>query len=135
MPLFIPISIQDEKGEPENIFSENELKYLGKNNIFPENRCLNGALVWDLYLKMNDNKGGVNDYTEKAISRKIIGGIISKYTFSIFYTEKIKEALKGFSNPKKDFEDYLYLENYQLVYNYEKGLIEAKIESTENCIL
>ncbi len=135
VPLSIPISIEDETGETENIFSETELNFLRNNNIFPENGCLNGALVWDLYLKMNDNKGGVNNYTEKAISRKIIGGIISKYTFSIFYTEKIKEALKGFSNPNKDFEDYLYLENYQLVYNYEKGLIEAKIESSENCIL
>lgn len=135
VPLSIPISIEDEKGEPENIFSENELKYLVKNNVFPENGFLNGALVWDLYLKMNNNELIFKEYTDKAISRKTIGGIISKYTFSIFYTEKMKVALKGFSNPVKDFEDYLFLENYQLVYDYEKGLIESKIESSENCIL
>lgn len=135
VPLSIPISIEDEKGKPEDIFSENELKYLVKNNVFPENGFLNGALVWDLYLKMNNNELIFKEYTDKAISRKTIGGIISKYTFSIFYTEKIKEVLKGFSNPEKDFEDYLYLENHQLVYDYKKGLIESKIESSENCIL
>lgn len=135
VPLSIPISIEDEKGEPENIFSKNELKYLGKNDILPENGFLDGALVWDLYLKMNNNELIFKEYTDKAISRKTIGGIISKYSFSIFYTEKIKVALRGFSNPVKDFEDYLYLENYQLIYDYEKGLIEAKVESSENCIL
>lgn len=47
----------------------------------------------------------------------------------------LKKALKGFSTPEKDFEDYLYLERYDLVYDYKKGLIESKIESSENCIL
>lgn len=135
VPLSLPISIENEEGKSEEIFSQNELTFLEKNNIYHEDGLLNGILVWDLYLKMNNNELIFKEYTDKAISRKIIGGILSKYTFSIFYTPVMKTKLKSFSNPEKDFEEYLYLERHDLIYRYEKGLIESKIESVDNCIL
>lgn len=133
VPLCLPIEVSDENDGFEKIFSENELNFLIQNGIQSEHREINGEKVWDLYLFLIKNK--TDDFIKQTIEKKIISGIISKFTFSVFLTDKIKLDLETFSNPEKQFDDYFYLEHHAKIYDYKKGLVESKIESSENYIL
>ncbi|MEA5256866.1 CRISPR-associated helicase Cas3' [Arcicella aquatica] len=133
VPLCLPIVVLDEKDNHDRIFSEDELFFLKQNNVLPIDRKIDGVSVWDIYFQMIKNKEV--EFIKKEIGRKIITGIISKFTFSVFLTDKIKRELQTFSNPEKQFEDYYYLEHHQSCYDYKKGLIESKFDASENFIL
>ncbi|MFC0181951.1 CRISPR-associated endonuclease/helicase Cas3 [Pseudarcicella hirudinis] len=133
VPLSLPILILDEKDNDERIFSEDELFFLKQNNVIPIDGKIDGVSVWDIYFQMIKNREV--EFIKKEIGRKTITGIISKFTFSVFSTDKIKRELLTFSNPEKQFDDYLYLEHHHLCYDYVKGLIESKFDSSENFIL
>lgn len=135
VPLRLPVEVPDEKDSFEKIFSENELKFLKQNHVEVENGEIDGEKVWNLYLFLIKNKN--DDYIKQSIEKKVISGIISKFTFSVFLTDKIKQDLVFFSNDEKQFDDYFYLEHHAnaKIYDYKKGLVESKIESSENYIL
>ncbi len=81
-------------------------------------------------------------FFEQQIDKKIISGVLRKFTFSIFENEKIKKALKSFSYPSSDeenelrgFDNYIYLAHHEQCYSYEKGLVESQFDASENFIL
>lgn len=134
VPLSLPIMVESEQeGTHEAIFSEAELGFLSHHQCYSaKDKQVRGTEVWTLYRQLNDMKMGM---TESQVSKKIIQGILSKFTFSIFYTETIKRNFTEFIDPDKSFDDYLYLEFHSNVYNYGNGLDVAAFGSSENSIL
>ncbi|WP_375448589.1 CRISPR-associated helicase Cas3' [uncultured Fibrella sp.] len=136
VPLSLPIKVEGEQEDKyETIFSEAELGFLNHHQCYSTgNKEVNGVSVWTLYRQLNDMKMGM---TESQVSKKIMQGILSKFTFSIFHTDKLKNELRPrFTGPAEDgFEDYLYLKHYDEVYDYKTGLDQSRFESSENAIL
>ncbi|QKZ14677.1 CRISPR-associated helicase Cas3' [Spirosoma sp. KUDC1026] len=134
VPLFLPVTIEGEKvGATEDIFSKTELGFLEKNQRYEKGgKEVDGSKVWTLYRQLNDMKLGI---TESQVSKKIMQGILSKFTFSIFYTDTLKRNFMEFIDPDKSFEEYLYLEFYDKVYDYRTGLDMSAFGSSENAII
>ncbi len=134
MPLLLPVAVEgEEKKTYEAVFSEAELNFLSHHQCYSNgDKQVNGGNVWVLYRQLNEMKMGM---TESQVSKKIMQGILSKFTFSFFYTEKLKTQLSEYSNPEKGFDDYLYLSHYVAVYDYVAGLDQSRFDSTENSIL
>ena len=134
VPLLLPVVIEgEEKKAYEAIFSEAELNFLSHHQCYSNGaKQVDGANVWALYRQLNEMKMGM---TESQVSKKIMQGILSKFTFSIFYTETIKRSFTEFTDPDKGFDEYLYLVHYNLVYDYVTGLDQSRFDSSENSIL
>ena len=134
VPIALPIRVDAvESGEQEAIFSPMELQFLQNNDAHEANSdTVDGTFVWELFRSMNNSNVA---FTNKQINKKIVQGILSKFTFSIFYTDKIKLQLTEFSNPLESFDTYLYLSHHRLVYDYKNGLDQSKFTDSANSIL
>lgn len=136
VPLTLPIQIKADKvGEWEDVFSPTELKFLSKYKAYDVgDSSVDGAAVWKLFQAMNDMELA---FTDKQVSKKIMQGILSKFTFSIFSTQTLKDELRPrFTGPAEDgFEDYLYLRHHREVYDYHTGLDQRKFTNSANNIL
>ncbi|PIY05028.1 MAG: CRISPR-associated protein [Bacteroidetes bacterium CG_4_10_14_3_um_filter_31_20] len=117
--IFIPLLINSK------YFEGNELSFLRELNIFPDlNGEINGEVVFDTYKKILKNV--YSDFTLKQIDVKIISGIMSKYSFSIFKTQK--ELLSGYFDAGENCNyGYLYLLNWENVYSYYDGFVSKEI--------
>lgn len=139
--VFIPLAIHEDN------FSENEKRFLGKAEIYPnpENK-FEGAQVFDLYISLIENRSP--DFIAQKISMKTLQGIISKFVFSIFddakgtmrkkLTHKAdieKVTTKDGEENKLESYGYVYLAHYQEVYDEEFGLDDSKFNNSESCIL
>lgn len=134
IPICLPIKVVDEQGNfDEKIFNDNEIIFLGENNVEIQNGEIDGKSVWAVYFNMINNKN--KDFIKGKIDSKIITGIISKFTFSVFYSPKIKTDLLFYTNKDLNFENYLYLQNYSDCYTLERGLIEKRLNDSANFIL
>lgn len=141
VPLDIPKVVLSHTSEPENVFSKSELSFLSKFDVQIDGASIRGVEVWKAYKSILFNK--TKDFAEQQIDKKVISGIISKFTFSIFANPITKRKLEvNFGIPHNDdenklrgFENYIYLANYAGCYDYEKGLMENKFDASESFIL
>jgi CRISPR-associated endonuclease/helicase Cas3 len=163
VPLDLPIKMQSdthtlEKPDYENTFSISELDFLRKSKCsYKEDKTIRGKDVWLLYRDLLENRRP--DFTEQIVSIKTIQGILSKFSFSIFYTEKLKNSMMQFRDTDIDFERYWYLRDYDssgiydleyglknanqsrittkssAIYAFDNGLMTEKIEDSDHSIL
>jgi CRISPR-associated endonuclease/helicase Cas3 len=134
VPLSLPVTVESEEGKPEAFFSDYELNFLKDFKIFSQGDCIvSGEKIWELYRRIVDNPEV--DFISKKIERKAIQGVLSKFTFSIFDSDKIRKSLAEYTNPELSYEKYLYLSDYLKIYQYESGLMESKFNDPENSIL
>lgn len=148
VPISLPVIVENEDGEPENFFAEFELGFLKNCQVFAEGDThIDGAEVWALYRRIMKNPE--EDFIANKVERKAIQGILSKFTFSVFYNEKTFRALLEYSSPVYNplysknydlheafsFEKYLYLSDHPRIYDIEAGLMESKFNDPANSIL
>lgn len=148
VPVALPVMVENEDGKQEKFFAGFELDFLKNCQVFAEgDREVDGEKVWALYRRIMENPE--DDFISKKIERKAIQGILSKFTFSVFNSEKTLKALMEYSspiyNPKKSkeydlndtfsYESYLYLSSHSKIYSIDSGLIESKLNDPENAIL
>lgn len=139
IPLDIPVKVESANNTEgvlkfEYIFSCNELSFLTDAKIYKTgDEFINGEKVWSLYKDLIDNR--IPDFIKQVVSMKTIQGILSKFTFSIFYSENIEKKFMQFRNMDIDFEKYWYLHDYEVIYDYEGGLMENQFDDAKNFIL
>lgn len=134
VPISLPVMVENEEGEQETFFADFELKFLHNSQVFFEGDShINGVEVWALYRRIMESPE--RDFIAKKVERKAIQGVLAKFTFSMFDSDKIRRSLAEYVNPELGFESYLYLSNHQKIYSIEAGLIESKFNDSENCIL
>ncbi len=120
--VFIPLDI-DKKW-----FSKSELTFLDsfmKMNL----ERVEGEKVFEIYKSIVFNQG---DFVQKMIDKKQIGGIMSKFMFSIFTDSKLnKELLVYCDHEDEAFEKFglIYLSHYDQIYSFEGGIDDSKFES------
>jgi CRISPR-associated endonuclease/helicase Cas3 len=139
VPLQLPIEISG-KDEKERVFSQQELDFLKKGGIEPKNEYIYGDAVFDFYIRIVQDQAG--DYVSRVVSYKQMQSILSKFTFSVFASQKLLNELRRFSRNEHSTEPegyeefgYLYLSNFEGVYNYYQGLNESAFEASEQQFL
>jgi CRISPR-associated endonuclease/helicase Cas3 len=121
VPLAIPVIVKGATDNSfEKIFSDGELDFLKSYNILPNSEDrIEGALVFDLYLQLIENK---QDFMQKNIDNKKLQGVMSKFIFSLFASPKIEKQLIHFSDEEKSKYGYKYIERWKEFYNENFGM-------------
>ena len=127
--FFVPLDYKlkfDSNGLPMN-FSAKEFRFLQNGKCIISSMVI-GTKVWELYISIIKNK--TTNYMMKIIDLKILNGIISKFTFSMFSNDKIENDLGSFleyNEENKSYKTngyYCFNSYYNQIYNYQTGLNE-----------
>jgi CRISPR-associated endonuclease/helicase Cas3 len=135
VPLGLPLTIENEKGEQEDFFSQNELRFLRQVGIWKNSDTeVDGASVWHYYRKLCANKEKTTDYVASKIEQKTLQGILSKFTFSTFDSRKNRLGLRCYCDETDCFENYFVLTRYKddNLYDLKSGLDESKLQNADN---
>lgn len=120
IPLNIPVWVAGISGDKDAVFSENEIVFLAKNDIMPDNENkIEGWKVFDLYLRLLDQKG---DITDKKIANRIMQGIMSKFIVQVFGSNNMERKLVEFTDVEKSDKGYVYLSGWERIYNENTGI-------------
>jgi len=131
VPVLLPVEIENEKGEQDPFFNKFELEFLEQAEIYKRgDQNVDGAAVWKLYRELLANPKA--DFVAKKIEQKVLQGILSKFTFSMFDSPNIRLGLRSHCAPEDSFENYFFLTRYQDLYSLESGLDESKLKEPEN---
>ncbi len=131
VPVFLPLEIENEKGEKEAFFNKFELEFLKKSKVWnPGEPEVNGEGVWKIYRETIENPQ--SDFIAKKIAHKVLQGILSKFTFSLFDGRNTRTELLSYCDEKQSFESYFYMDRHADLYEIETGLDESKLKNPDN---
>ena len=118
--VFVPLNI-DRKW-----FSEGELAFLDAFENETSEK-VEGEKVFKIYKGIISAEKG---FIDKAIDKKQIAGIMSKFMFSIFSNSKLEQELKCYFD-YEIFDQFglIYLSCFESVYSIEGGIDDAKFET------
>jgi CRISPR-associated endonuclease/helicase Cas3 len=118
--VFVPLDI-DRKW-----FSKSEREFLDAFD-YDFSKNISGEKVFEIYQKIIEAQQG---FIEKMIDKKQIGGIMSKFMFSIFTDSKLEQELKSYYD-MPIFEQFglLYLLNWEKIYSLKSGIDDSKFET------
>ena len=131
IPLSIPIDVGGEsEGIRENVFSENDMLFMRKLNILPnENNTINGEEVFDSFMEIVYSK---KLFIDRKIQLKQIQSILSKFTFSLFANPEMEKKIVHFSDMEKSDFGYYYIDKWDKFYHEESGINEVEFSDIEN---
>lgn len=133
VPIELPLTVVDEKGESELFFNQNELSFLEKSGVWSTgDTTVDGKAVWRLYRNICENKERPEDFVASKIEQKTLQGILSKFTFSMFESLKNQTGLRSYCDPDDSFENYFCLSRYTDLYCIESGLDESRLHNVDN---
>ena len=114
-------------------FGNEELIFLDAFGNQNNNKVVSGKKVFDIYRRII---AAESDFIKKMIDKKQIGGIMSKFMFSIFTNSKLESALLPFYD-KEIFDQFgiIYLSGYQDIYSYEGGINEEELKNIDHQFL
>lgn len=130
IPMRIPISIINEKNYEEAHFTKQELTFLKKHNIEPDDmNRVSGESIFDLYLSLNNS---MMSFLEKRISFKQIQTLLSKFTVSVFLSNRNMHKFKEFADLEKSKNGWLYMHRWEKFYSELEGIDESVFDDVEN---
>lgn len=133
IPMGVPVSSLSATGEKEENFTKRELAFLEQHQIVPNNnQRISGEEIFDLFLSIN---ASLMPFLEKKIAIKQIQALLSKYTVSIFSSEKNKKKFIEFSDLEKSENGYLYMHRWSEFYSETTGIDESAFEDVETQFL
>ena len=132
VPVLLPVFIENKQGESVRFFSEFELKFLEKCDVWEnDSPIISGEQVWRLYRQIALNQEKKSDYIVGKIEQKTLQGILAKFTFSLFESDKNRLGLRSYCDENDCFENYFYLSRHGDLYDLKVGLDESKLEEPE----
>ena len=147
VPLDIPIQVKGQEDDKVDfIFSKNELKFLTKVNIYNEGDTeIDGEQIFNLYCDLIATKKS-KEFIKGAVELKVMQGILSKFVFSVFATEKMKQNLTCFCAYHEEQYGYLVLrknaitkekeiKDNSVVYSYYFGINDKAFTDIDNQFL
>lgn len=136
VPMELPVLIEGQKeDEIESIFDEKELEFLVENKVCePDPQSIDGVKVWRLYRHFLREEKDM-EFFGKRISKKILQGILAKFTFSIFWNEQKEIQLTRFFDLDNSLPSYKrFIDDFREFYSYEAGLMEEKLDAADSRI-
>lgn len=135
VPLSLPVYIEGQQPEErECLFTSTELEFLEENNIGHRTaEWVDGKQVWLLYRQFLGLESSM-EFFEKRKAKKILQGVLAKFTFSIFRSPQIEQRLMPFCqlDEGKQMDSYWCLrDEFEEIYSYETGLMESKLETAD----
>lgn len=131
VPLSLPLFVDGLDGKPEAFFSKFEIKFLKRYGVLSEtDDKVEGEEIWGLFLSLM--RSPQDDFIAKKVERKVIQGVLSKFTFSMFDSEKIRLQMRPSCDEERSFKDYLYMHRWREdnVFSLESGLNEKRLNAS-----
>lgn len=121
--IYVPLEI------PAKYFSNEDLKYLQKIELYSDEADIDGEKVWGFYLNLTQCH--TDDFIKKKITLKKLYGIMSQYMFSIhLYSSLLKQLLRFCDNSYYEKYNILYMAAWQDVYDFKTGIMDDKFDET-----
>jgi CRISPR-associated endonuclease/helicase Cas3 len=129
--IFVPLDIDAD--QYADAFTKEEYAFLERYKCLMDRKII-GRAIWKLYTA--SVKYDQIHFIKKTIRLKIIGGIMSKFVFSMYNDRNLLDGLKPFleheDEDEKSFEIngyYCLNANYDQIYDWERGLNEKLLKS------
>jgi CRISPR-associated endonuclease/helicase Cas3 len=126
--VFVPLDLKawvlNEKNEKEQIFTEQQIRFLKDHGVNMVNEHLSGEEVFELYKRLISEQA--EDFGEKKRYLKILQSIMSMFTFPLFSQSKVVDQL--ISGGNFDTYGFLYLVSYKEIYDKKTGLLDQKLK-------
>ncbi|TZF81276.1 CRISPR-associated helicase Cas3' [Pedobacter sp. BS3] len=134
VPLSVPIQVDGIfEGQKDSVFSQSELDFLKLYQVFANDENeIEGKKVFDVYLNLIHNK---QEFIKQKTEEKILQGIMSKYVFSLFASDKIEKQITHYSDEDKTEYGYKYIEHWREFYDIESGMRDNDFNSNETQFL
>lgn len=134
IPLEVPILVIGKADNTiDEVFSKNELSFLSQYNVYPnESNKIRGDQVFELYMGFIKNK---REYLPQKIGLKTLQGIMSKFIFSIYASNTLKNQIILFSDEVKSEFGYKYVERWLDFYDEISGFDDSRFHSNETQFL
>lgn len=134
VPLSVPIEVDGiVEGQKDTVFTQSELDFLRLYKVYPNDENeIEGKKVFDVYLSLIHNK---QEFTKQKTEEKILQGIMSKYVFSLFASDKIEKQITHYTDEEKSEYGYKYIEHWSNFYNIKSGMRDSDFNSNETQFL
>lgn len=130
IPMRIPISFINENNQVSSHFTKQELTFLKIHQVeIDDTNLVSGEAVFDLYLSINSS---LMPFLEKQISMKQIQSLLTKFTISVFSSNRNKQKFMEFADLEKSQNGWLYMQHWDKFYSELKGIDESAFEDVEN---
>lgn len=140
---FVPIAVPNTvdgavAGKRDEVFTNAELIFLKEYHVYAnENNEIEGSEVFDVFLRLihNNKERKKEDFAKSKTDDKILQGIMSKYVFSLFATDKIEQQIVLFSDEEKSAFGYKYIQRWSDFYSIDTGMRDTEFNSNETQFL
>lgn len=122
--VFVPLNLSiNTRGE--SVFTKQQLQFLNYFDAYHYGDKLSGKEVFALYKRLI--KDQTASFSDRKRNLKILQSIMGMFIFSLFSESKVVDELRAGGNIEE--YGYLYLERYQEIYDYDKGLLDQNFDS------
>lgn len=130
IPLSVPIEVDGiAEEQKDSVFTQSELDFLKQYQMFPnEQNEIEGKEVFDIYLRLIHNK---QEFAKQKTEEKILQGIMSKFVFSLFASDKIEKKITHYADEEKSEYGYKYIEHWNNFYDIKSGMRDRDFNSNE----
>lgn len=135
VPLCLPLCVEDEQGQMNDVLiSEADAVFLRRHGIAVTN-MVNGEDVFDLFLRMVNKQMPDEGYIRNKTDFIRLRGVMSKFIFSMFASDKFQNKIMPFLDMEKSENGYLYLSQWQDIYDEKTGLSDAALDDVTHQII
>ena len=133
VPIQVPIAVLGGNADGvDPVFTDGELSFLRQLGVAIEDDLLDGAQVFEAYLRLVQppEEGQPNtkrDFIREKTHYRRLAAILSRFTFSLMSTDKLQRKLVSFTDPDKSAYGYWYLHDLS-VYSLEGGLDQDRFD-------
>lgn len=140
MPIAVPIAVDGIiEGQQDAVFTLLEVEFLKQHDVYANERNeIEGEEVFDIYLRLiyNNKERRKEDFAKSKTDDKILQGIMSKFVFSLFATDKVEKKINEFiGDPNKSQYGYKYITEWELFYTIDTGMRDSDFNSNETQFL
>lgn len=139
VPIAVPVTVNSSiEGQVDAVFTLTEVDFLKQHQVYPNaNNEIEGTEVFDIYLALihNNKERKKKDFVRSKTDDKILQGIMSRYVFSLFATDKVEQQIVLFSDLDKSIFGYKYLARWYQFYALDTGMRDADFNSNETQFL
>ena len=140
VPLRIPLAVPGSEKANDQLFTPDELSFLGRLGVEVAGHTLDGAEVFAVYLAVIhppdvEGEKRKRDFIRDQNNYRRMAAILSRFTFSLMSTEKLQSRLISFCDMEKSGYGYWYLQHYDRVYSLAYGLDQDKFDPGDDNIM
>ena len=133
VPLRIPLAVPGSEEVNDQLFTPDELRFLGGLGVDVAGDTLDGAEVFTAYINVIhppevEGEKRKRDFIRDQNNYRRMAAILSRFSFSLMSTKELQCRLVQFCDTDKSAYGYHYLQHFRAVYTLTDGLDQDQFD-------